>query len=159
MRRRLALVVAIGVALAGPASGETIDLATFTPPAGWTREARPEGVVYSMLDRVANAYGMVAVFSSVPSTGDAERDFALAWKALVGDPSGVAAPAQKMQQKTTQGFPMVLGGAQTVDQGASMLTFVTVVVAHGRTITVLTKTNNKDLLAAADTAVMGIKIE
>ena len=159
MGRSRALVVAIFMVLARAASGETIDMATFTPPAGWTREAKPGGVAYSMLDAKANAYGMVAVFNSVPSTGDPQRDFTAAWKALVGDPSNVAAPAQQMQQKTPQGFPMVLGGAQTVDQGVTMVTVVTVVVAHGRAVTILTKTNNKDLLAAVDAAVMGMKIE
>ncbi|HUJ59546.1 MAG TPA: hypothetical protein VLX92_13665 [Kofleriaceae bacterium] len=138
------------------ARAETIDIASFAPPAGWQRAAKPGSVAYSTAR--GQTFALFVVFASVPGSGDADRDFAAAWRDLVGGPSHVAAPAQPIRTRTQQGQAEVVGAAQTIDQGARAVTLVAVIEAGGRVVRVLAKTNAQDAMPVFDSLLATIAV-
>lgn len=157
MGRRVILLLAI---LAGGfgAAAETLDMATFTGPPGWQREVSPQGFVTFTIVRPDKSFAQISVFGSVASVGDADRDFDVAWKALVADSTGVAKPANRTRQTTAQGFPTVIGAAPVTQQGVTAVKLVTTITANARVVAVLAQTNAQDLLAAMDGFVNGIRL-
>lgn len=149
-----AVVLAASLVAAG-AQAETFDMATFEPPAGWTREALPGALRFTFVDPASRAFGTIVILASVASSGDAERDFAAAWQHTM---QGVDAPAQRMTQRSAQGFPMVLGAAQTSEGGVTAATLVVTITAHQRSVTILARTSSKDLLAKMDALLRGLKL-
>src|SRR5262249_47032323 len=144
----------VGLALSGAAAAETLDIATFTPPPGWQRVDNIGSVTFGTLDAVAQKFGVVTVFASVPSSGDPTKDFAAASGELV---PGVAV-AQKQEQPTSQGFVGQYGAAQTVENGVTGVTLVVTITARDRVVRILAKTNLPEHLKSLDAMVAGLRI-
>ncbi len=144
------------VASVAVARADGVDIATFEPPAGWTRATPGGAVVFSTVDRAHKTFATVAVLPSVAGTGDPDKDFAAAWHDLVGTP---AKPAQgPARSQTKQGLLLLVGAAPTVEQGVPAVTLVTVIVARDRIVRAIAKTNSNDLLVPVDAFVNAIQV-
>ena len=144
---------------AGGARADTLDIASFSPPQGWQRAAQTGSVAYSTFDPNRRTFSMIVVFASVASTGDPAKDFSAAWKELVAGPSRVAAPTQgPALVRTKQGLPVLVGAAQTMEQNVPAVTLLGVLVAHGKVVRFVAKTNDQSQLATVDAFVAGIAI-
>jgi hypothetical protein len=60
------------------------DIATFTPPAGWTSAQQGDHLTYTLIDQKAGTYCMFVVYGSQATLGEPSADFASEWKALDG---------------------------------------------------------------------------
>ena len=141
------------------ARADTLDIASYSPPQGWQRMADTGSVSYSTVDPAHRTFTIMVLFASVASTGDATQDFNAAWAELVAGPSRVAAPSQgPAPARTQQGMPMLVGAAQTMEQNVPAATLVAVIVARGRVVRFIAKTNDQSQLATLDTFVRGIVV-
>ena len=87
--------------LAGAAAAETLDVARFTPPAGWKlTKSGPTTLGYTHIDEAAGTYCLLGVYAATPGTGSATRDFAAEWENIVRNAFTTgAAPAPSSARK------------------------------------------------------------
>lgn len=91
-------------------SPDTFDIATFTPPAGWTKEVRDGGVVYSTADKPKNSYAMIVLYRSEKSSGVPKADFDTDWRQFAAGAFGIKTSPQLEPQKQADGWTVVSGG-------------------------------------------------
>ena len=84
----------------------TFDLATFTPPAGWSEQVS-EGVAgYSYVNKERTRYCQLILYKSVASTGDARADFDKDWRDVIAAKYDVTQAGKPLSRPTSgSAFP------------------------------------------------------
>jgi hypothetical protein len=84
MKNPIALIlIFISMEMAGFSQTKSYDIISYTPPTGWTRDDKPGSRTFAYLDNGKETYGLIAIFTSIASSGNARKDFTSAWNALV----------------------------------------------------------------------------
>lgn len=68
------------------AQTETFDIATYTPPKGWTKDTKESVVSYATINTTTGTFCLLAIYASTSSSGDAQKDFEKEWNYLVVTP-------------------------------------------------------------------------
>jgi hypothetical protein len=159
MKRTFLLIMAISlVADWTMAQGrETLDIATFTPPAGWKKELK-EGVALYTSTNQQNGYCVIGVYRSKESTGNIKSDFSREWQTVVVEPFKVtAAPATEPGQES-EGWKYLLGSANFQDAaGGTSAIMLTVVSGYGRTASILVILNDQSYMPAIEKFLDAVK--
>lgn len=92
------------VCLVGMAQQQTFDLATFTPPAGWTKTSVENVVGFSTVDETARTWAQINIVKSTASAGSIDADFQSEWSQLVVKPYGVAENSDDIEKGTLNGW-------------------------------------------------------
>lgn len=122
------------------ALADTFEFLTFTPPLGWTKQTTSDGIAY----RRPSAIGLISIYSSRPSSGTAEQEFAKMWREKIEAPLSIKGPQPKVE---TDGIYKVAVGGQTVDaQGTATAISLITVVGNGRVIGVSNVSAGDDAL-------------
>lgn len=109
---KLALTVLfLFVGLTAYTQTETFDIITYTAPSGWTKDAKDFAVSYSTVDQVAATWCQMAIYKSVPSSGDPATDFRSEWKALVNTATYVGATEPAPQKTVEDGWTIHAGAS------------------------------------------------
>lgn len=152
MTKRLGLVTAAAaIAIGGAAHADTLDVATFTPPAGWTADLYDDHTTYSTTG------AEITIEASVASTGAVADDFAAAWQRLVATPDGIKAPAEQADGTTDQGLPVTFGVAATTGRKPATVV-VAVIAGGGRAVAIYARLGDDKHIADADTFVAGTSL-
>ncbi len=122
---------------AGAARGEVHDIATYTPPAGWTVQGTATSRVYTALDRQAGTFCRLTLFSSADSSGDARRDFDTDWQALIATPYKTA-PVSPLAERPQAGWAVTSGRAPFAWDGRQAVAALVVYSDGRRRFTVAT---------------------
>ena len=107
---------------------QTFDIATYTPPKGWKREATDAAVQFIHQDSVKGTYCIIMLMKSLPGTSVPKQNFDTAWQTLVKE---IVTPLQepKMEPSTVEkGWSLEYGAApfeKDGEQGAVMLVTAT----------------------------------
>jgi hypothetical protein len=120
------------------ASVRTLDLVTFTAPAGWTVEEKGGGIgKHVVLTRSsATSYCMIVIYASTPAVGDLDASFAAEWKSVVLqtiDP----VPAPKPAISTVGDTRVAVGGATSTTRGQSVVSLLILLDAGSRVVSML----------------------
>lgn len=143
MNRALAFVFSIAAAFASlPAESlaqrETIDLLTFEPPKGWTKEVKDLTYTsYTTVDQRKGTYCRIFVLLSTPSKGSVEKDFDHEWNELVVREHAVTQAPQVTGPRTEAGWEIKSGKAPFTFQGVAATATLTTMTGHGKTTSVL----------------------
>ncbi len=139
---------------------ETVDIVTYTPPAGWTKTYKEGAVVYSDINKTTNGYCILTVYASTPSAGGPQQDFAKGWNDFVVKPFKVAANPKTESRTDPDGWQGTVGGSQfETDGGLKGIALLTVFSGFGKTASVLVIFNDEPYLAVADAFVAGVKLD
>src|SRR6476661_6096678 len=88
-----------------PAQGtETFDIATFKPPAGWAKQAKGEGLIFTTADKAKGTFAMLVLYRGDASLGDAKRDFETDWQQFAVGAFGVKNKPEIEPQKQADGW-------------------------------------------------------
>jgi len=120
------------------ASARTLDLVTFTAPAGWTVEEKGGGIgKHVVLTRSsATSYCMIVIYASTPAVGDLDASFAAEWKGVVLqtiDP----VPAPKPAISTVGETRVAVGGATSTTGGQPVVSLLILLDAGSRVVSML----------------------
>ena len=129
---------------------ETFDIATFTPPKDWKKEAKPGVVNYTNVNTTTGAFCVIAMYASTASTGDAQKDFSKDWKELVATPFKAEANPQTEIQTTEEGWKVVTAAAPVKLDGIDCYIMLTVVSGFGKTFSIRTSLNDESYTAQVD---------
>jgi hypothetical protein len=136
---------------------ETIDLATFNPPAGWKKESK-EGVALYTNTNQQNGYCLIGVYRSKASLGDLKSDFNSEWKEVVAGPFKVTAAPQTEAAQENEGWKILLGTANFQDAaGGTSAVMLTVVSGYNRRLSILVILNDQSYMPTVEKFLDAVK--
>jgi hypothetical protein len=129
---------------------ETFDIATFNPPAGWTKQAKDNGLIFTTSDKQKNTFAMIILFHSDASADDPKRDFDADWLQFIVGAFGVKDQAEIQPQTKSNGWTITTGGAAfTSDLGTSAVILSTY-SSPGRKFSAAAVFNSQEYVPAID---------
>lgn len=139
-------LLAFALLLGAPAPAlqtQTLDIASFTPPAGWTASQAQDHIVFTYIDQAAGHYVMLAVYDSTARSGDGERDFASEWKNVVVKSFSEVGVPRSAGNHTQSGLEFREGSAGVSKNGAGSYVRLMVFPADKRMFSVLAVASNQ----------------
>ena len=129
---------------------ETFDIATYTPPRDWKKDANPGVVNYTSINTTTGRFCVITLYASKASTGDAQKDFNNEWKELVVTPYKADANPKTETQTTADGWKVVSAPAQTKLDGNDFYVLLSVISGFGKSICIRTSLNDASYTAQID---------
>jgi hypothetical protein len=113
LKKTISLTACIfAVCSAARAQTETLDIATFTPPAGWNKQAKEGVAIY--VDSTPKGYCLISVYQSKKSSGNPEADFQSEWRELIVKPFRVTNPPAVQPAEESGGWKSLAGASGQV---------------------------------------------
>jgi hypothetical protein len=129
---------------------ETFDIATYTLPKDFKKEAKPGVVNYTNVNAAAGTFCVLTIYASTASTGDAKKDFTNEWNELVVKPYKAAANPKAENQTTDDGWKVVTAAAPIKLDGNDVYIILTVVSGFGKTMSIRASLNDQSYTAEID---------
>jgi hypothetical protein len=135
------LAAVLAASLAATVRAETYDVATFAPPAGWTRTEKRDLVVF---ERRGDAGGscLAAVYKARAGSGDAERDFREEWDFVVVKALHFKTPPE-VERSRDGGWTRLVGKIETLQDGREATTELHVASGGGLVATLLANQSDR----------------
>lgn len=129
---------------------ETFDIATYTAPKNWKKDAKAGVVNYINVNEAAGRFCVITLYASKASTGDAQKDFSKEWKELVVTPYKAEVNPKTETQTTTDGWKVVVAAAPVKQDGVDVYIILSVFSGFGKTLSVRTSLNNQSYTTDVD---------
>ena len=144
-----ALLITFAVTVSAQ-SRDTFDIATFQPPAGWTRQAKDEGVTFLASDKQKNTFGMIVLYQSNATSGDPKDDFDADWQQFVVGALGVKGKPQLEPQKQVNGWTITNGGSTFESDLGTSAVILSTYSGFGRKFSAAAIFNSQEYIPAID---------
>ena len=158
-----AFVVAISCLLIAPAlfgQTEALGIIQYTPPKGWAKTPKDGAMVYVDMNKATGAFCILTVYSSTPSAGSPQKDFAAQWDKLLVQPFKAPANPKTESQADPEGWQATVGAADVETEGGLKAgAILTVFSGFGKTASILALVNDQSYLAQVDAFVAGVKLD
>ena len=138
---------------------ETFDIVHFTPPRDWKKNAIEGAITYTNANKSAGTFCVLTIYSSTPSVGTAQADFANEWNQFVVKPYKTDANPKTEIQTRADGWKIIAGGASVELDGIKFLVVLTVFSGFGKKVSVMANLNDQSYLAGIGTLLDDIKFE
>jgi len=120
---------------------ETLDMVQYTPPPGWSKTVKEGAVVFVSVDRNANTFCALTIYSGTASMGSATKDFAADWKTFVVTPHK-AEEHPKTETEIKDGWTVTSANAPIESEGIKALAVLVVYTGFGKTTSILAILNS-----------------
>jgi hypothetical protein len=147
------------VSIQGFCQLETFDIATYTPPKNWKKDAGQGVITYSSVDEKAGKFCVLAIYASKTSLGDAQKDFKNEWKELVVTPYSGEANPKTETRVTTDGWTVVAAASLIKLENVDAYAILTVFSGFGKKFSLLAQLNDQLYSAAIDGVLENIKLD
>src|SRR5580765_2058627 len=137
---------------------EKLDIIEYTPPKGWTKTPKEGVMTFTDQNKTTDSFCILTVYESMPSSGDAQKDFANVWNVVIVKPFKADANP-KTETQTEDGWTSVSGAAQIDADGVKSAVLMTVITGYGRTASVFAILNNQSYFPQIDAFMAGIKMD
>lgn len=139
------------------AQTETFDIATFTPPPGWQREAVDFAASYLTTNTKTGGWCRISVYKSINSSGDPIADFNSEWTALAEkDRAGIVKPSP--ESSTEEGWTANSGAGKFLWQEKDAYVVLTTISGYGKVISIMVTTNSQEFMPEAERFLSSIKL-
>lgn len=113
------------------AQKETFHHATFTAPAGWTKEKTESSISFTKEDAKVG-FCKLMIFKTVPGSGKVKADFDAAWDAMVKNPFKVQDAPQMRPVEKRDGWDVLMGsGGVEVEKEKAAIILITISSSEG----------------------------
>ncbi len=121
---------------------EKLGIVTYTPPAGMSKVAKENIVVFSELNQATGKYCIITLYGATPSTGTPQSDFSREWNNLVA--KQMKADANPATETTlADGWTVIAGGSAVETEVGKAAAFLTVISGFGKTVSILAVFNDQ----------------
>jgi len=120
---------------------EKFDIIEYTPPKSWSKTVKEGAVVYTDINKAANAFCVLTIYKSATSSNDANTDFTNDWKTFVAKPFRAEENPQTDSQ-TADGWTIISATAPIETDGVKSLAILTTFSGYGMTTSVLAVSNS-----------------
>ena len=138
---------------------ETFDIATYTPPQGWTKNIAHDHVTYTTIDNNKRTFCVLAIYTAVASKGDPQKDFASEWNDLVAKVYQTDVNPKTETKTTADEWKAVVGAARARQDTINFYAVLTVYSGFGKTTSVLITLNDQSYMAQADGVLDDIRLD
>jgi hypothetical protein len=147
-------------ASAAPAhASETLGLATFIGPAGWTRKSQANFVTFESVNASNGTWSIIAVYGNRAGSGDATNDFNSEWAQVVGARFQGAVPTELETRQNPVGYTLKLGGNNVSSEAGAATAILVVASGFGNVTSALFLTNTADTVAVFDRFIQGVSLK
>lgn len=129
---------------------DTFDIARFTPPAGWTKQAKDSGLVFTTSDKQKGTFAMAVLYQSDVSSGEPQQDFETDWRQFVVEALGVKDRPQMEPQREAAGWTITTGGSTFDGDLGTSAVILSTYSGFGRKFSAAAIFNSQDYVPAID---------
>jgi hypothetical protein len=137
-------------------TAETFDIATFSSPKGWNKQAEPYAVKISTSS--GDDFCLITLFKSLPSLGRADQDFKGAWETIVKDSVTPSSAPQMAPIENKDGWAILSGFAPFEKDGSKGVAVLVTATGYGLMVNAMVLTNTQayqaDISAFLDSIVL-----
>jgi hypothetical protein len=138
MKKILSLAVIFLVAgSAGYSQSKSFDIASFNPPPGWSKGDKGGARTYTVVDNAKRAYGIIAIYPSVTSSGSAQKDFTSTWNGLVKPSFEAGMAPMPSAARQQEGYEGLQGTSYGLWQGKQSTITLVNYTGGGKTISIV----------------------
>jgi hypothetical protein len=137
---------------------EKFDIIEYTPPKGWSKTVKEGAVVYSDINKAANALCVITIYKGATSSNDANTDFTNDWKTFVAKPFRAEENPQTNSQ-TAEGWTIVSATAPIESDGIRSLAIMTTFSGYGMTTSVLAVSNSETYVKPISAFLESIRLD
>ncbi len=138
---------------------ETFDIATYTPPNGWKKDANTGVVAYTNINTTTGGFCVLAMYACSASLGEAQKDFEMEWKNLVITLHNADANPKTETQTAGDGWTVVSAAAAIKLEGNDAYSILTVFSGFGKKFSVKTTLNDQSYVNTIDSLLKNIKLD
>lgn len=120
---------------------ETFDLATYTPPKTWKKQASKTAVQFSKEDAAKGTYCSITLLKTVPGTADSKDNFDAAWETIVKEMVTVSAAPEMQAVATEDGWEVQSGHATFEADGTKGIVILVTSSGFGKMMNLIILTN------------------
>ncbi|MFZ4058151.1 MAG: hypothetical protein ACOYKE_08415 [Ferruginibacter sp.] len=139
--KSLFTIIMIGLCLSLFAQTEKYDLLTYTPPAGWKKEAKTNVIVYTKTDQQKGTWCQIGIFKSTTSKGNIEADFNSEWQELVDKPYKITTTSANNDVEVADGWSIKAGGGTFTFNKQEAIALLTTFSGYNRVVSIVATTN------------------
>ena len=129
---------------------DSFDIASFNAPAGWTRLAENNGLIFTTADKQKNTYAMIIVYKSGVSSGNPKKDFDADWNQFIAGAFSVKGAPEIEPQKQAEGWTVTTGGSTFESELGTSAVILSNYSGSGRKFSAAAIFNSQDHVAAID---------
>ncbi len=141
MKKTTLLIVALSWMATLSAQKQVFDLATYTAPGGWKKQAGDKSVQFTREDKTKGTFCIITLFKSVPGTGISKSDFDAAWESIVKEMVTVTALPSMQDTATENGWVAQSGFSPFEADGTSGIALLVTMSGFQKMINILILTN------------------
>lgn len=124
------------------AQTEIFDVAKFTPPKDWKREAGNDKTTFSIEDQAGAKFCYIMLYKSRPSSGNLEQDFSDEWRQRIAAPLKTETKPEKIVKDVKDSWDLRFGAAKIEFEAVQMLTYLIVFRRDERIFSIVTILNS-----------------
>jgi hypothetical protein len=155
----LPLLLLLVISVQSFSQTEKFDIATYTPPKDFKKEAKSGVVNYTNVNMAAGTFCVITMYASTASSGDAKKDFINEWNELVVTPYKAEANPQTETETTDEGWNVVTAAAPVKLDGADVIIILTVASGYGKTMSIRTSLNDQSYTAQVDALFTSMELD
>ena len=137
---------------------ETFDIATYTAPKTWKKDANHGVVAYTNINAATGRFCVLVMHACSVSLGDAQKDFNMEWKNLVVTPHNAEANPKTDIQTGADGWKAVTAAAPIKIDSIDAYVILTVFSGFGKKFSVMTTLNDQSYINGIDSFLKDIKL-
>jgi hypothetical protein len=142
MKHGIATLCLLSILVVANAQKGTFDLATYTQPKGWAKQATKETLQLTKEDAATGAYCFITLYKALPGDEDPKSNFTMSWEALVKETLGVLNVPEMQAPVSDDGWVAESGYATFEKEGASGIALLVTTSGYGKMVNILILTNS-----------------
>lgn len=120
---------------------ETFDITTFRAPNGWSRQAGPDAVQFSVAN--GDRYCLITLFRSVPGLENSRKNFDMAWVTIAKEAVPIVSAPQMLPSDKKEEWQVVGGFASFEKNGEKGVAALITASGYGKMVSALILTNSQ----------------
>jgi hypothetical protein len=140
------------------AQTETFDIVTYQPLKGWDKKTEEYVVGFTTVD-ATGTWCQLGVYKSVASSGNAAKDFASEWKALVKQSTYAGSVEPVPAARTEGGWTINAGGSGFKWEGKDAQVIVMTVSGYGTLVSIMASMNSDKYMPAVERFVESVDLK
>jgi hypothetical protein len=154
----ISLMFCLGAARPIFCQSEKFDIIEYTPPKNWTRTEKPGAIVYSDVNKAANAFCVLTIYQAATSSNSATTDFGNDWKTFVAKPFKAEENPQTDSQ-AADGWTVISASAPIESDGIKSLAIMTTFSGYGVMASILAVSNSEIYIKPIGAFLESIKLD
>src|SRR6185436_15556903 len=117
---------------------------------GWQKTSKQSFISFVTVNQTTGGFCLIALYSAVPGSGNANQDFEKEWDDLVVKPYGAEKNPKTETQTNPDGWQVTAGAVTVQKNNISSYIFLSVFTGFNKTISVLANLNDQAYIPEID---------